>query len=81
MSIACIDPALMITELLLVVHATAEAASTAQVLLFHYIYIEKPAPCLHIRPGTDEATTPSTWLPRESMASRQARQNAPIIND
>jgi hypothetical protein len=46
MSNACIEPAWMITERLLLVHATAEMASTAQALLLHCIYIEKPVPCL-----------------------------------
>ncbi|MDH4611163.1 hypothetical protein [Pseudomonas sp. BN102] len=80
MSIACIDPALMITELLLVIHATAEAASTAQALLFHYIYIEEPVPC-PAHPAWHRRSDYSLELrPREYLAARRARQDASIIN-
>ncbi|MFZ6047433.1 hypothetical protein ACFW0H_15110 [Pseudomonas sp. CR3202] len=80
MFVVRIEPALMITELLLVVHATAESASTAQALLFHYIQIEKPMPRpAHVAWRRRSDYSLELLIARGFLAARQARQYAPVI--
>lgn len=69
----------MVTELLLIAHATAKAASTARALLFHCIYIEKAEPTCLAPEAEGTSTSPLAAAPACTCPARAAHSNAPII--